>query len=302
MPLSRPTTTNGFRCHYAPDDVIAAETGRIRLRLFLLGGGAFAVISIGAWFLASAIVRRREYQARLQTLAHFDPSTGPPNRVPFFDRLRLANRNAQRCGRPCGLLFLDLDGFKDVNDQIGHDAGDAVLVEVARRLKDAIRCSNTVARLGGNELAIIVIEVQGIDDAVQLGRELIDLVHAPIKLRGATVEVGVSIGAATCDADNETAEQVLARADLAMSVAKSRGKGSCVASDAPPGGFGISLGAGGTRWAPGRPFNDHSAVMDKRFNRLAVGADQRTREIPSACSDAGQVKSARCFDIAEGLW
>lgn len=216
---------------HIPRDVIRSMSARIRLRLFLLGGGAFATISIGAWFLALAIVRRREYQARLQSLAHFDALTGLPNRVLFFDRLRVAHRNAQRYGRPFGLLFLDLDGFKEVNDGLGHDAGDAVLVEVARRLTGAIRRSDTVARLGGDELAIILTEIRDIDDVVSIGRKLVDLIGAPITLDNTMTEVGVSIGAAIHAADNETAEQVLARADRAMYVAKSRGKGACVASD-----------------------------------------------------------------------
>jgi diguanylate cyclase (GGDEF)-like protein len=206
----------------------------IRQRVFLLGGGAFTLIAIGAWFLALAIVRRREYQKRLMTMAHYDNLTGLPNRTLFFDRLYFVHQNAARYGRRYGLLYIDLDGFKDINDRLGHDAGDGVLKEVGSRIKSGIRKSDTVARLGGDELAIILSEIGDIGAAVALGDKLIALISVPITLDQGVARVGASIGAALYPDHGATSDDVLACADQAMYVAKSRGKGACVASTGGP--------------------------------------------------------------------
>lgn len=219
---------------HVPAPVIDASTKNIRLRVFLLGGGAFALVALGAWFLALAIVRRREYQARLIKMAHYDSLTGLPNRTLFFSRLQIVHELAVRYGRSYGVLYIDLDGFKDINDRLGHDAGDGVLVEVASRIQSGIRKSDTVARLGGDELAIVLPEIAKIAAAVALGDKLIDVINAPITLDQGVARVGASIGAALYPTHGTTSDGVLACADQAMYVAKSRGKGACVASTGDP--------------------------------------------------------------------
>jgi len=231
-PSERPIDAEGYQwvlLLHMPADVITAYTHDVRLRVFLLGGGAFTLIAIGAWFLALAIVRRREYQKRLMTMAHYDSLTGLPNRTLFFDRLRFVHHNAVRYGRSYGLLYIDLDGFKDINDSLGHDAGDAVLREVASRIESSIRESDTVARLGGDELAVLLSQVVDIVAALALGDKLIDRIKGPITLDQGTAHVGASIGAALYPNHGTTSDRVLACADQAMYVAKSRGKGACVA-------------------------------------------------------------------------
>lgn len=219
-----------FLVLHVPEQRIAEQTESIRLRMLVLAGSAFVLIATGAWFLALAISRRRAYQARLVTMAHYDALTGLPNRSLFFDRLEFVHRNAERYRRSYGVLYIDLDGFKDVNDSLGHDAGDGVLIEVAKRLKTGIRGSDTVARLGGDELAVILSESSGISAVLALGEKLIASISEPIQLEQAAVRVGASIGAAIYPDDGATSDQVLARADQAMYVAKSQGKGVCLAA------------------------------------------------------------------------
>jgi diguanylate cyclase (GGDEF)-like protein len=216
---------------HVPQSVLDEQSASILNRILLLGGSAFALMTFGAWFLALAITRRRLYQQQLMTLAHYDSLTDLPNRTLFFDRLAFVHRNAARYGRSYGVLYIDLDGFKDVNDSLGHEAGDAVLIEVAARLRAAVRESDTAARLGGDELAVILSEIGGIDAAITAGTKLIDCIRAPIALPDGTAKVGASIGAAIYPTHGATSEAVLAAADRAMYVAKSRGKGECVAAE-----------------------------------------------------------------------
>jgi diguanylate cyclase (GGDEF)-like protein len=217
---------------HVPKSVIAQQSSAILHRILLLGGSAFALMVFGAWFLALAITHRRQYQQQLMTLAHYDSLTDLPNRTLFFDRLAFVHRNAARYGRSYGVLYIDLDGFKDVNDSLGHEAGDAVLIEVAARLRGVVRESDTAARLGGDELAVILSEISDINAAITAGIKLIDCIRAPISLPGGAAKVGASIGAALYPTHGATSEEVLAAADRAMYVAKSRGKGACVAADA----------------------------------------------------------------------
>jgi diguanylate cyclase (GGDEF)-like protein len=216
---------------HVPPSVIDAQSAAILHRILLLAGGAFALMAFGAGLLARAIERRRRYQRQLVTLAHYDSLTDLPNRSLFFDRLAFVHRNAQRYARCYGVLYIDLDGFKEVNDSLGHEAGDAVLIEVAERLQSALRGSDTAARLGGDELAVILTEISDAGAAVAAGAKLIDSISKPIALPSGTASVGASIGAAIYPAHGATSEAVLAAADRAMYVAKSRGKGACVAAE-----------------------------------------------------------------------
>jgi diguanylate cyclase (GGDEF)-like protein len=154
--------------------------------------------------------------------AFHDSLTGLPNRSLLSDRLQHAIARAERTGHHAGILFCDLDGFKTVNDSLGHSIGDKLLALVAERISDCVRPADTVARLGGDEFAVLVEEVSEPSDAARAAQRILDALESPFALREREVYVGASIGIAT---GSGSAETLLRNADLAMYRAKSRGKG-----------------------------------------------------------------------------
>ncbi|OZM81496.1 bifunctional diguanylate cyclase/phosphodiesterase [Pseudonocardia sp. MH-G8] len=177
----------------------------------------------------------QEREVQLHHLAFHDPLTGLANRALFLDRLEHALERAERSGQSVSVAFLDLDGFKSVNDTLGHAAGDALLTGVATRLRGELRGSDTLARLGGDEFAVLV--EQG-DDATVVARRLLAALGTPIHVDGRSVEVGASIGVAGVEAGQDTspgtraatrAATLLHRADLAMYAVKASGKGDVAA-------------------------------------------------------------------------
>jgi diguanylate cyclase (GGDEF)-like protein len=151
-----------------------------------------------------------------------DSLTGLPNRSLFLDRMRHALARAERAEAPVAVLFCDLDGFKTVNDSLGHRTGDRLLVLVAERLAECLRPADTIARLGGDEFAVLLEELREPGDAARAAQRLMDALKAPFELRDREFYVSASIGIAAGTGDAET---LLRDADLAMYRAKSRGKG-----------------------------------------------------------------------------
>lgn len=169
----------------------------------------------------------REQEERLRVAALYDHLTGLPNRALFLDRLRQAiTRAKRRPDRHFGVLFLDLDGFKVVNDSLGHSAGDRLLIQVAERIRNGLRESDTAARFGGDEFLLLL---DGIEDQGRPG-EVAARLHAalaqPFHLEGQDVVVTASIGIALSSSRYENAEDLLRDADIAMYAAKSQRKGS----------------------------------------------------------------------------
>ena len=163
----------------------------------------------------------------LEHLALHDALTGLPNRTLLHDRLEHALRLVERDATALALLLLDLDRFKAVNDTLGHQAGDALLQQVAARLQGALRTSDTVARLGGDEFAVLLPGADR-DGAVQATQTLLAALVAPVRLEGQTVQVGASIGVALAPAQGREAAVLLRHADRAMYVAKRGGSGYAV--------------------------------------------------------------------------
>jgi diguanylate cyclase (GGDEF)-like protein len=161
----------------------------------------------------------RESEAKLSYQALHDPLTGLPNRTLFLDRLRTAL--GQRSDPKVAVLFVDLDGFKPVNDTLGHEAGDLLLVEMARRIRRVLRQHDTAARLGGDEFAIICRDAADVPAATRVAERLIEVLQAPMKLGDRDVAVTASIGIAMHDGP---AEALLRDADVAMYCAKAEGK------------------------------------------------------------------------------
>jgi len=172
----------------------------------------------------SDITLIKEHQQRLEHLAHFDPLTQLPNRMLLADRLQLAMAQANRSQALLAVCYLDLDGFKPVNDEFGHAAGDRLLIEVAQRLKACVRGGDTVARLGGDEFVLLLAGLSDVRECDQaLSRVSASLVH-PFSVGGEEVSISASIGVTLYPNDGSDADTLLRHADQAMYVAKQAGR------------------------------------------------------------------------------
>jgi diguanylate cyclase (GGDEF)-like protein/PAS domain S-box-containing protein len=170
------------------------------------------------------ITERRLAAARIQHLAHHDSLTDLPNRVLFQERLRQALAQGKRSGWMLGLLFLDLDKFKDINDTLGHHVGDLLLKAVAKRLKRCVRETDTVARLGGDEFAIILTNLEDAEGASRVAETIISTIADPFGLEDHEVLTSTSIGITIYPNDAMDSEQLLKNADLAMFRSKAEGR------------------------------------------------------------------------------
>ncbi|MBM2810913.1 MAG: hypothetical protein HW416_1672 [Chloroflexi bacterium] len=178
--------------------------------------------------------QRRQAQEQLVRQALHDPLTGLPNRALLSDRLTQSIRAAQRQSTGLALFVIDLDRFKDVNDTYGHHAGDLVLRQVADRLRGALRSSDTVGRMGGDELAVLLPSIGETNVAVATARKIIHALCAPYAVDGASVTVGASVGLALFPVNGRDSETLLRQADAAMYVAKRAGGGIALASAEAP--------------------------------------------------------------------
>jgi len=199
-----------------------------------------AVIPVSALFLAhesrvgeiesiSAVARDitdlKDAERRLRELATHDYLTGLPNRVLLYDRLEQALARFQRHGQAVALLYLDLDRFKPVNDEFGHQVGDAVLIEIADRIHTVIRDTDTAARIGGDEFAVLI---EGVDNPGLLrlvADRLIEVMRRPVTVADCTAQVGVSIGLVQAGGALCASDALMAAADAAMYRAKAGGRG-----------------------------------------------------------------------------
>ncbi|MBF0335299.1 MAG: EAL domain-containing protein [Alphaproteobacteria bacterium] len=172
------------------------------------------------------ISERKRSEERIKNLAYFDSLTGLPNRRLFGDRLSMAIANAHRNSHHLAVMFLDLDLFKRINDTLGHNVGDAVLVETATRLSATVREGDTVARLGGDEFTILLPELKEPEDAAKLAARLIAVVKEPFVIEGHELYVTTSIGISIHPEDGATVENMLKNADTAMYRAKDLGRNS----------------------------------------------------------------------------
>ncbi len=170
-------------------------------------------------------------QLKLQALATHDYLTGLANRVLLHTRLEQALARFVRYGHPVALMYIDLDKFKPVNDRLGHHVGDEVLMVVADRIHSVIRDTDSAARIGGDEFAVLVEGVDGLERHSRLANRLIDVISEPIGVSSASVTVGASIGIVQADGACITPETLMALADGAMYRAKSAGRGRSVAVD-----------------------------------------------------------------------
>ena len=174
----------------------------------------------------SDITSRKETEEKLTHRAHHDPLTGLPNRALFLERLDHAIARAQRNQLLVAVLFLDLDHFKQINDSLGHLAGDALLQQVAERLTHTVRAEDTVARMGGDEFTLILEDITDFRDAAKVAQKILQQFAIPFELAGQPHKVTTSIGIGLYPTDGETVQSLLREADEAMYAAKKQGRDS----------------------------------------------------------------------------
>ncbi len=178
---------------------------------------------VGIYVLATDSTASREHERQLLALANADPLTGLPNRRVYEFHLEKALALARRQGTRLGLMYLDLDNFKKINDTYGHGAGDAVLIEFGKRVKSALRESDVLARLAGDEFTVVLEGVGTIDDCEAVGRKILDVLKTPFMVDGKALQVSASIGVALGGAD-ATADSLGHEADAALYTSKRKGK------------------------------------------------------------------------------
>jgi len=174
--------------------------------------------------VAGIALERRRGEARIRHMAHHDELTGLPNRALLNDRMTQALAQARRSGRAVALLYLDLDGFKFVNDSFGHPVGDALLVAVAQRLAATVREGDTVARLGGDEFVMMLLDLEHADAAVAVAQQILAALVLPLQVAERCLQVGASIGISVFPDDGSNAEALLKHADTALYRAKQQGR------------------------------------------------------------------------------
>lgn len=172
----------------------------------------------------SDITLERKQQEQLERAAHYDALTGVPNRTLFADRLQQAIAQAQRNGDLLAVCYLDLDGFKPINDTWGHAAGDRLLLQLAERLRLCLRGGDTVARLGGDEFVLLLLGLGGLAECETALQRVLDTLAQPVNLDGQSVAVTASIGVSLYPQDDADADTLLRHADQAMYQAKQGGR------------------------------------------------------------------------------
>ena len=216
-----------------PDGLPHAASGTT-LNVLRQGGGTVPIqLSIGAFrhgeeklftVVVQDVSERMQFEERLARLAYYDPLTGLPNRRLFHDRLAQALARAQRNEKLVGILFFDLDRFKEVNDSLGHLFGDLLLQAAAKRLTEVVRKDDSIARLGGDEFTIVLTDISNVEDAAQVAEKVLGLFSKPFQLGEHEVFISTSIGVTVYPFDDNDIESLIKNADTAMYKAKSLGR------------------------------------------------------------------------------
>ena len=216
MVAERVALAREFRAHRTERTLPNGST--LEVRGMPLPQGGFVTLYID-------ITSTKKHQRELEHLAHFDALTGLPNRVLLADRLRQGMAQTLRRGQQLAVAYLDLDGFKQVNDSMGHDVGDQLLVILAGRMKQALRDGDTIARLGGDEFVAVLTDMEGPQGNVPMLKRLLAAVDAPVHLLGQDMLVSASVGVTFFPQAQEVgADQLMRQADQAMYLAKQAGK------------------------------------------------------------------------------
>lgn len=174
--------------------------------------------------LKTEVTHRKQLEEKMKHMATHDDLTGLANRVLLKDRINTAVKFHQRQSLLMAVIFLDLDGFKSVNDSHGHDVGDELLMLVAKRLQSCVRKSDTVVRFGGDEFVLLLTGLHYSNEAIFVADKVLQLLQSPFELSSATVQIGCSIGIAMYPHDGANDTELLKKADTLMYQVKSSGK------------------------------------------------------------------------------
>jgi len=192
-------------------------------------GNIFGVCTIGTDISERKMAENalREQQSRLNYMAFHDSLTSLPNRSLFYDRIYHGLARARRSNSKVALMLLDIDRFKNINDSLGHDAGDILLKAIAIRLNEGVRDMDTVARLGGDEFVIVLEGIHDLDDVIFVANKLLATLSRPLEISGHSISTTVSIGVSMFPEDGSDTDELLKNADIAMYKAKEAGKNNC---------------------------------------------------------------------------
>jgi diguanylate cyclase (GGDEF)-like protein len=188
----------------------------------------------GVAITVSDITARKRSEEQILHLAHHDPLTGVLNRSLLQDRLHQAIDFANRHQSRVGIFLIDLDGFKKINDTFGHAAGDGVLTMVANRMKNAIRATDSIVRMGGDEFVIVLTELKDCVDAARFGEMLVHKLREPMTIDGRPLRATISVGGAVYPDSAAIADTLLLQADIALYQAKERGRNQFCLNEFPP--------------------------------------------------------------------
>jgi diguanylate cyclase (GGDEF)-like protein len=177
-------------------------------------------------------IERKKHETELVRLARTDPLTGLLNRRAFFEQLEAALVQARRSQLACAVLLFDIDRFKEINDVFGHKTGDDVLVEATKRLRQALRESDTIARIGGDEFAIVATNLKSAESAMEIAEKLVTTLNEITELNDVSVEISISVGISVFPMDDSSADVLVSHADLAMYKSKASKSGSISFFDA----------------------------------------------------------------------
>ncbi|MBF0567164.1 MAG: diguanylate cyclase [Nitrospirae bacterium] len=226
-PDGTPVHANEFACLRAikgnkviTDIELGVSNGGEFVKWFSVTAAPLSGTSNGLVMAYVDITERKKYEERLKYFANFDILTGLPNRSLFFDRLNQMLMQARRYGHTMAILFIDLDDFKSVNDEFGHYVGDLLLQEVSSRLKYCVRESDTVARVGGDEFAVILARVNGPAEATLVTEKILASFQRPIEFDDVCCTICASIGIALFPKDGDDVDALMNRADIAMNEVK----------------------------------------------------------------------------------
>lgn len=206
------------------DQDIPVSGQRLILSVQLIGGLFALMTTFMIWQLLRMNERLHSSQLQYRQLAQHDSLTGLPNRILLSDRFEQAVARVERNREKLVLLYMDLDGFKRINDDHGHQTGDLVLAEIANRFRTTIRSSDSVIRMGGDEFIVLLENIKNIDAVLSISDKLLKSVSQPIQVNSLEFTLGMSIGVACFPSDGLTLDQLITAADHAMYTAKAAGK------------------------------------------------------------------------------
>lgn len=166
--------------------------------------------------IVNDITERKKAEEHITYLAYHDSLTGLPNRKYFYERLSQELQRGRRSSGKFAVLYLDLDGFKEINDNYGHEIGDYILCETGNRIRESIRSSDIVARIGGDEFTLLILDIQRPDDAKSVAQKIISSLSPPAFKDGVTVSIHASIGISIFPDDGENADALIHSADKKM--------------------------------------------------------------------------------------